>query len=163
MEFSPVECWLEHYDKEASWQNKKEGQVENLREMVSVRVMANNEKDHMLELEFTSRSMFLSFDSKTKMAEWMKKLCPLLGERHILRALLMVDVTICFVDRYAVQLMKCPEQPSRIGLYILDLTPSTIDVYDVQTLSRVWSWEMGHLRRFNFHASVPDVEVEAGT
>ena len=99
MEFSPVECWLEHYDKEASWQNKKEGQVENLREMVSVRVMANNEKDHMLELEFTSRSMFLSFDSKTKMAEWMKKLCPLLGERHILRALLMVDVTIIIMFR----------------------------------------------------------------
>lgn len=59
--------------------------------------------------------------------------------------------------------MKCPEQPSRIGLYILDLQPSKIDVYDVQTLSLVWSWEMGHLRRFNFHANVPDVEVEAGT
>ena len=96
MDFSPVECWLEHYDKEASWQNKKEGQVESLREMVSVRVMANNEKDHVLELEFTSRSLFLSFDSKTKLAEWMKKLSPLLSERHLTRALLMVGVNDLF-------------------------------------------------------------------
>lgn len=59
--------------------------------------------------------------------------------------------------------MKCPEQTSRIGLYILDLQPSKIDVYDIQTVSLMWSWEMGHLRRFNFRASVPDVEVEAGS
>lgn len=144
MEFSPVDCRLEHYDKEASWQNKKEGQVENLVEMEDVRVIADNEKDHVLELVFLHRSLFLSFDSTTKLNTWKQKLG-------------------CLLVRYTVQLMGCPEQPSRIGLYILDLQPNRIDVYDVQTSSLVWSWEMGHLRRFNFHANVPDVEVEAGT
>lgn len=77
-----MECRLEHYDKESSWENKKEGQVENLVEMTSVRVIADNEKDHVLELMFPSRSLFLSFDSKTKLDAWKLKFSSLLGERH---------------------------------------------------------------------------------
>jgi len=82
MSFSPVDCRLEHYDKESSWQNQKEGQIENLFEMSDVRVMVNNEKDHVLELVFTNRSLFISFDSTTKMDTLRQKICPLLGERH---------------------------------------------------------------------------------
>ena len=77
-----MECRLEHYDKESLWQNKKEGQVENLAEMLDVRVMADNEKDRILELIFPSRSLFLSFDSKTKLEAWKSKFSSLLGERH---------------------------------------------------------------------------------
>ena len=91
MDFSPVECRLEHYDKEASWQNKKEGQVENLVEMSAVRVIADNDKDHVLELTFINRALFLSFDSKTKLDAWKQKFRSLLGERHCVRALLSVD------------------------------------------------------------------------
>lgn len=105
MEFSPVECRLEHYDKEASWQNKKEGQVENLAEMMLARVIADNDKDHVLELMFPNRSLFLSFDSKTKLDGWMQKLSPLLGERHLTRALLMVHYVLWYpsqtVTRYS--------------------------------------------------------------
>lgn len=88
MDFSPVECRLEHYDKEASWQNQKEGQVEYLSEMEDVRVLANNEKDHVLEVVLTNRSLFISFDSKTKLNAWKEKVSTLLGERHHTRALL---------------------------------------------------------------------------
>lgn len=82
MDFSPVECRLEHYDKESSWQNQKEGQVENLSEMSEVCVMADSEKDHVLQLRFTHRALFLSFDSTTKLNMWKQKLSSLLGERH---------------------------------------------------------------------------------
>ena len=93
MEFSPVDCRLEHYDKEASWQNKKEGQVENLVEMEDVRVIADNEKDHVLELVFLHRSLFLSFDSTTKLNTWKQKLGCLLGERHNdMRAFTLFDL-----------------------------------------------------------------------
>ena len=94
MEFSPVECRLEHYDKEASWQNKKEGQVEHLGEMSLARVIADNDKDHVSELMFPNRSLFLSFDSKTKLDTWMQKLSPLLGERPNSRAF-MVHHVLC--------------------------------------------------------------------
>jgi len=166
-----VNCRLEHYDKESSWlKNRHHGLGENLSELSDVCVLDNRDKSHVLQLEFTHCSLFMNFDSKTKLDTWRQKLNLLLGKaasRHDHRCTDTCKMSryICYfsTDRYTVQLLRCPEQPSRIGIYVVQLSWTKIDVYYVNTPELAWSWEISHLRRFNFHAGIPDVEVEAGT
>ena len=65
-------------------------------------------------------------------------------------------------DCYPLFLLKCPQQPHRTGHYILCFNDSKLNVYSTHNGQRVWTWKVGHLRRFSYEPKIPYVEIEPG-
>ena len=73
------------------------------------------------------------------------------------------NIPCCFhADCYPLFLLKCPQQPHRIGHYILCFNKNKLHVYSTHDGQRVWTWHLGHLRRFSYEPKVPFVEIEPG-
>jgi len=85
IDISPINCRLVHYDKESSWLKDKDrgGHGENLAELSEVRVLDDRNKSYVLQLEFTYCSLFMKFDSKTKVDIWRQKLNLMLSKVHL--------------------------------------------------------------------------------
>ena len=74
---------------------------------------------------------------------------------------LIVCLFICYTDCYPLFLLKCPQQPRRVGHYILCFNDK-LNVYSTHNGQRVWTWNIGHLRRFSYEPKVPFIEIEPG-
>ena len=91
---------------------------------------------------------------------------------HYVSFLVVFSTYLCFnvfynipcynADCYPLFLLKCPQQPHRIGHYILCFKDNKLNVYSTHDGQRVWMWHMGHLRRFCYEPKVPCVEIEPG-
>lgn len=69
------------------------------------------------------------------------------------------------LDRYHVDLVRCPEQPAREGEYVVCVCPSSFQVWTAELKPKghlCWEWQLKHIRRIHWHKNVNKLEVEPG-
>lgn len=145
-ETSPAHCFINYCKEEGDWLLKSLSVVKCPLDDFKLARIQMKSYTNVLQLSFPHYCLEIAFDSFTKMDQWYNTLRPI-------------------IDRYHVDLVRCPEYPTREGEYIMECLPDSFKLWTTVVKPHTalcWEWQLKYLRRVHFHRNVSKLEVESG-